>query len=253
MSTLEPTDKALKELRTLLPFCRLGELERYSRSHLWVNPSGELRDLAFSEIVSGTWGEQGWLYDLQDDEDRERVYKTLNLLEHGLMRTQEDALHKLSNHPLWSTITQDYLNLLFKFLISELLMNTIRYDRGHTERETRDLYQGVKHQWDRFVYRILDMCQVRNNSPDVASLRVSNMMCILIMYLQEAMYTGTEEKKARGKWGKALWTLLGQKIQVLDLRGILSAEALQQAHERILSNPSRSCTATSRGCDQRTH
>ncbi|RPB24240.1 hypothetical protein L211DRAFT_848981 [Terfezia boudieri ATCC MYA-4762] len=232
MSSLDRTDQDLKELRTLLPLCKLAELEKHSRSHLWVNPSGNLGDLDILEVskVRGAWVEQGWRYDLQDADDKERVCKTLTHLNQGLMRMQEDAL-QLSNHPLLNSTTQDYLNLLLKFLVSELLMNTIRYDRGHTEKEIQDSYQMVKNHWDSFVDRILDACKVEAH-------RASNMLCILIMYLQEAMYTGKEEKKARGKLGKVLWTLQAQEsgtLRALDLRGILTAEALQKAYERIAS------------------
>jgi len=240
MPSLDHTDKGSKELGALLPLCKLDELVKHSRSHLWINPNGELGDLDASELlaVKWTWIEQGWRYDLQDIDDKERVRKTLTLLNQGFMRAQEDALHQTSGNSLFSSSTQDYLNLLLKFLISELLMNTIRYDRGHTEREIQVSYQGAKHQWDSFVDRLLDTCKVEASQlPNVAAHRVNNMMCVLIMYLQEAMYTGEEAKNTRGKWGKALWSLQAQEsetLRKLDLRDILSAEALQGAYEQVL-------------------
>lgn len=240
MPSLDHTDKGSEELRTLLSLCKLDELVKYSRSHLWIDPSGELGDLDASELpaVKWTWIEQGWRYDLQDVNDKERVCKALSYLNQGIMRTQEDALHQSSSHPLLSSNTRYYLNLLLKFLISELLMNTIRYDRGYTERGIHVSYQEAKHQWDSFVDRLLDICKVEvNQLPNITAHRINNMMCILIMYLQEAMYTGEEAKKTRGKWGKALWGLQAQEsetLRALDLQCILSAEALQGAYEQVL-------------------
>ncbi|KAF8429266.1 hypothetical protein EV426DRAFT_703059 [Tirmania nivea] len=240
MSSRDHTDMGSKELKTLLPLCKLDELVKYSRSHLWIDPSGGLGDLDASEVPAVKWGwiEQGWRYDLQDIDDKHRVRNLLTHLNQGAMRTQEDALHQASDHPLLCSDTQDYLNLLLKFLISELLMNTIRYDRGHTEMDIQVSYQGAKHHWDRFVDRLLDTCKVEADQlPNVATYRINNMMCILIMYLQEATYTGEEAKRARGKWGKALWSLQAQEsetLRALDLRCILSAEALHGAYEQVL-------------------
>jgi len=239
MSSLDHTDKSSKELRTLLSLCKLDELVKYSRSHLWIDPTGELGDLDVSEApaVKWAWIEQGWRYNLQDLDDKERVCNALTHLSQGIMRAQEDAVNQASDHPLLSSDTQGYLNLLLKFLISELLMNTIRYDQGHTESEIQASYHRAKHHWNSFVDRLFDTLEVEANQLlDFAARRVNNMTCILIMYLQEAMYTGEEAKKARGKWGKTLWGLQAQESETpraLDLRRVLPAEALKGAYEQI--------------------
>lgn len=218
----------------LLSLCRVDELVKYSRSHLWIDPSGCLGDLnvAESPSVKWTWIEQGWRYDLQEIDDKQRVCSALNHMRNPHIQVQESALHEATDVPLPCLGIYQYLNALLKFLISELLMNTIRYDRDKQQEDIHACYKEEKQNWDSFLERLLDTCRVdANDTPAPMSLKYKNMKCIIIMYLQEARYRTPDAKKGRGEWGRALWTIeaSARRLPSIDLQYVLPDAALQRA------------------------
>lgn len=240
MSSLHRTIKDLEEVKVLLSLCKVDELVKYSRSHLWIDKEGNLADLdpTAEPDVKWNWIEQGWRYDLQGPEDKERVCKTLTLMKREDIRAQENAIERASKHLQLYSDAHEYLSMLLRFLISELLMNLIRYDRKQNEQGILSLYKVVQNDWDIFVDRLAVACTAEaGQGPEVLPHRLNNMKCVLVMYLQEARYNTEEAKKTRGKWGKVLWTLQAQEIEILrkvDLRDIVPVEEWQGALEQVL-------------------
>lgn len=230
------------ELIALLSLCTLDELALHGRSHLWLDPDGNLKDLDPAEplAVKRDWIERGFKYDLQETEDKRRVCKALDTMNETDMRAQQRSMTSAVSSGVVSFFqVQDYLNALLKFLISELLMNTIRYDREKSEDDIHTSYQNKKSDWDAFLENVLSTCRLGvDQIPALITLRLKNMKCILIMYLQEARYKGRDAKLARGKWGKALWTVYTHSTSTLhsiDLQSQVPADAWQEAVDQILN------------------
>ena len=203
--TFDGESEGSKQFLTLLSHCKVDQLIKYSQSHLWVQKSGSLIDNK-PRLGGSAWVDHGTRYNLQCSEDKNRVCKYLDMLITIPMQKCADSLqippHKLE--------TQEYLNALFEFLIFELLMNTIRYDRGKILQE---LPLGL----DVVLKGLVKACTgpLDSEAMITPALRITNMRCILSLYLQEATYEGQAAKETRGKLGKKLWNLYASKHEVL--------------------------------------
>lgn len=200
-----------KQFLTMLSRCKIDQLIKYSQSHLWVQKSGSLVDIKIEKprLDPSTWVDDGSRYNLQCPEDKNRVCKYLGMLITIPMQECANSLQK----PPHRLEAQEYLNALFEFLIFELLMNTIRYDRG---KKLQELPPGL----DVVLEGLVKACTelhgpVKSETMTILALRTTNMRCILSLYLEEATYEGQAAKETRGKLGKKLWDLHANKHDLL--------------------------------------
>lgn len=211
--TFDAGSEGIKEFLALLSHCKVGKLINYSQSHLWVQESGSLVDIKIGKprLGASTWIDPGSRYNLQCSEDKDRVCKYLDILLTTRMQECADSL-QMPPHRLE---TQEYLKTLFEFLVFELLMNTIRYDRG---KEIQGLPTGLDVVLEGLVKACTELhSPVISGEMTSAALRITNMRYILSLYLLEANYEGQAAKETRGKMGKKLWDLHASKHEVLHL------------------------------------
>ncbi|KAF8467373.1 hypothetical protein BDZ91DRAFT_723982 [Kalaharituber pfeilii] len=214
-------------------YLRKPELEHYCRSHLWINSDGETADYnpEIDDVPARrNWILQGWKYFLQSDIDKSMVAGYLDVLvkqeseiEPFLSQT-EDIVEKKASYEEISLILQ-YLHTLIEFLIFELLMNSIRYDRHQLKYvDAHESFQQAGPGWGTVKQYIFSTCKVTMNrngaiSDDFqeVSLKLKNMICIINLYLCEARYKGKASKETRGRWGSELVRLTKRNPEVQQL------------------------------------
>ena len=227
------------QVNILLSYFTHQHLIQYGRTHLWVNPEGQLFDFDIRQPGFETvearraWVKGGgWRYSLLNQDDKRQVASYLNRLEEaaaaahisssdiqGMLKDTFEGRELRGRELELNVRFCQYLELLLEYLIWDLLMNITRYSRqpatsvdqnNHIQNNSTTTGQVIK----AVIASILPRCRLEVG-PGLSlprseiSTRMRNLLCILGIYMQEARYKGLEQKKRRGGWGKELLQLLG--------------------------------------------
>ena len=203
-----------KQLICLLSQCTSTKLVEYSQSHLFVNEDGGTADIdmAADTEAKKAWVAKGWRYNLQDNTDKSHVAGYLDDLKP--MERVNGLQQAISGEKMgWVEIQflAQYVRTLIEFLIFELLMNSIRYDRAKERAEVHSAFEAAGDRWGQMHNLLVESCVSKAETEARSgefSVQVENCICIIMIYLQEAKYIGKQEKEKRGLWGRELLKLV---------------------------------------------